>query len=375
MKYLSRRNFMGASCASVGAAASLTGLTSLAATADSRVASQNPAPKRQALMKLGTQEPSSEENFQRFARYGVRNVLGWYVKRDKSRLYPTVEELTELRDLGAKYGISIDMTNSNIGRSTRSHISAIMLGKSPERDYEIEAFQTTIKNCATAGIPAIKYYLSILPIIRTGTVKGRGDLRYRTWNIADANADGPLTAAGVVDADTYWERVTYFLDRVVPVANQYKIRIAQHPHDPPLPAHYRGIDEVLRNVAGLKRFVSIQESPYHGLNFCQGTIEEGLEDPSTQIFEVIRYFGERKKIFNVHFRNTLGHRGDFTAEIPPDVGQVDMFKAMLTYRDVGYDGMMCPDHISIGSRRDEGQQFVFDYGYIRALIQAAGDVA
>jgi len=35
-------------------------------------------PHRAVLMKLGTQEPTSEENFQRFQRYGIRNVGGWY---------------------------------------------------------------------------------------------------------------------------------------------------------------------------------------------------------------------------------------------------------------------------------------------------------
>ena len=40
---------------------------------------------------------------------------------------------------------------------------------------------------------------------------------------------------GHFDADLFWERITYFLERVVPVANQYKIKLAQHPHDPGLP--------------------------------------------------------------------------------------------------------------------------------------------
>ena len=36
-----------------------------------------------------------------------------------------------------------------------------------------------------------------------------------------------------------------------------------------------------------------------------------LENPGKEIYEVIRYFGERKKIFNVHFRNITGGFGDF----------------------------------------------------------------
>ena len=60
---------------------------------------------------------------------------------------------------------------------------------------------------------------------------------------------------------------------------------------------------MLGTVDGLKRFITITESPYHGLNFCQGTVSEMLNDPGQEIYEVIRYFGSRQKIFNVHFRN------------------------------------------------------------------------
>ena len=58
----------------------------------------------------------------------------------------------------------------------------------------------------------------------------------------------------------------------------------------------------------MKKFVLMHESKYHGINFCQGTICEMLENPKTEIFDVIKWFGERKKIFNVHFRNIVGKK-------------------------------------------------------------------
>jgi mannonate dehydratase len=354
--------------------------------------SERSRPHRQVLMKLGTQEPTSEENFQRFQRYGIRNVCGWYKVQAAGRLYPSVDELRAVTALGEKYGISIDMTDSDIGRGAAS---AIMTA-GPERDREIEAFQTTIVHCAAVGVPTLKYYLSILPILRLNGLPGRGDTYYNRWSYAalqGVNGDRLLAERDRAeiakirqtyvnfDADTFWERITYFLERVVPVANQYKVKLAQHPHDPGLPpAGIAGIPNVLGTVEGLKRFVSIHESPYHGLNFCQGTICENLENPERDLTSVIKYFGEKKKIFNVHFRNIKGHRDDFVAECFPDDGDIDLGAAVQAYRDVGYDGMLMPDHIPAidrGNRSAEAaesiqqQSFVFAYGYIRALIQQA----
>ena len=45
----------------------------------------------------------------------------------------------------------------------------------------------------------------------------------------------------------------------------------------------------LGTVEVVKRFLDICESPYHGLNFCQGTYPEMLEKPGETIYDVIRY--------------------------------------------------------------------------------------
>jgi mannonate dehydratase len=94
-----------------------------------------------------------------------------------------------------------------------------------------------------------------------------------------------------------------------------------------------------------------------------------LEKPGEEIYDVIRYFGQRGKIFNVHFRNIRGRFLNFQ-ETFPDNGDVDMIRAMRVYKEVGYDGMIMPDHVP-GIEGDQGsaQAFAFAFGYIQALIQ------
>ena len=363
---MNRRQFL-ASSGGAGAALGTAGLNAEA-----------PAPKR-ALMKLGCQSaPTNEAHLKYFARYGVRNICG-YPEVPAGQVWPGVDDLRRMVDLAAKSGIGVDCIAPPMLAS--SHIDsekhpAIMLAQSPERDRDIEGLQKLIKDSAAAGIPSIKYNMSILGVVRTERTQGRGDAMYSTWKLADSKPKTPLTRAGEVHADRFWERITYFLDHVIPVASEYKIRMACHPHDPGMPPEgYQGVDRVLGTVDGLKRFVSIRENPYHGLNFCQGTVSEMLKDPGKEIFDVIRYFGSRKKIFNVHFRNIRGRRDDFQ-EVFPDEGDIDFVEAIKVYRDVEYPYMLMPDHVPAVTADPRGlQSFAFCYGYIRALIQAVDQMA
>ena len=358
---MNRRQFVSTSGA---AAAALTTIPSGPAAA---------APKR-ALMKLGCQTaPTNEQHLRYLARYGVEGICG-YPEIAGGRLYATVEELTRMRDMAEKYRIRVELlappflASSHIDRERHP---AIMLAESPQRDRDIEDLNTLIRNCATAGIPCIKYNLCIVGDLRTARSPGRGDATYSTWRFKEAHPSSPLTRAGRVDADAYWERITYFLERVIPVATEYKVRMALHPLDPYVPPEgYQGVDCVLGTVEGLKRFIRIKESPYHGLNFCQGSVTEMLPDPGKEIFDVIRYFGTRKKIFNVHFRNIRGHRNDFV-EVYPDEGDIDFVKAIRVYKEIGYPYLLMPDHVPQAPNDPSGlQSFAYCYGYIRALIQA-----
>ena len=120
----------------------------------------------------------------------------------------------------------------------------------------------------------------------------------------------------------------------------------------------------------MKRLIAIHESPYHGLNLCLGTTAEMLQDPAHEIKDVIRYFGRRKKIFNIHFRNIRGKRDEFQ-EVFPDEGDMDMLEVMRTLNEVDYPYMVMPDHLPRHPDDPGGRQaFAFGYGYIKALIQA-----
>ena len=330
-------------------------------------------------MHVGAQRgPTNIEILQFLKRHGVNNCCG-YPPDPGERGYWLREDLEKTRELCESQGVALDMValpflaSSHIDRERRG---AIMLGKSPERDRDIDDIHKMIQGCAETGIPAFKYNMSILGVLRTERTPGRGGSSYSTWRLEEATPDPPLTRAGRVNEEEAWERITYFLDRVIPVANEYKVRAACHPHDPGVPPDgYQGVARVLGTPEGLYRFMSIQESPHHGFNLCLGTTSEMLQDPATEIHNVIRRIGGARKIFNIHFRNIRGKRDDFQ-EVYPDEGDLNMVEVARTLWEVDYPYMLMPDHMPRHADDPNGRQaFAYGFGYIKGLLQTLRDSA
>jgi len=320
--------------------------------------SQPSSTEQKVRMYVGTQQGCTSRMLQFYKRCGVNHVCG-------SPNEWTLEGLLELKKRCSDSGITLDMVPIGMPRSVG------LLGDAEHRDRQIEQTCNQIRLAADAGIPAIKYNLYVLDVLRTGTTPGRGGSRYSTWDYDRASSKESATRHGEFPATLFWDRITNFLERVIPVATEHKVKMACHPHDPGVPpGGYRGVERVLGTVEGLRQFTDIAESPYHGLNFCVGTIASNLENPSEEVFDVIRYFGNRGKIFNVHFRNIRGKRHSFQ-EVYLDEGDIDMFRVLRVLKEVGYSGMVMPDHIPQHSDdRDGLQGLAFAFGYIKGQIQA-----
>ncbi|MCP8938325.1 mannonate dehydratase [Alsobacter sp. SYSU M60028] len=321
-------------------------------------------------MYLGTQNVArDDDDFRVMAQLGIRHVCADPAGNPH---HWTLDDLKRHRDRVEALGLTLDMVQLPLSsRPIEEQYSPDILTKGPDRDRQIDSVCRLIERVGEAGIPSVKYNLNIIGIPRTERETGRGgssNSAFR-WEKADPNA--PPGLAGVVSEDENWERIDYFLERVVPVAEAAKVRLACHPHDPYTPPGYRGVTRVLGTVDGLKKFVLMRESPYHGLNFCQGTVGEMLDDPAAEIDDVIRWFGQRGKLFNVHFRNIKGRKLSFV-EVFPEEGDMDMLKSIRVYAEVGYKYMIMPDHVpKISGRDPEMTAFAFTYGYIAALLQAA----
>jgi mannonate dehydratase len=300
----------------------------------------------------------------------------------------TAASLSEFKEQLAECGVALDMIMLPLGSAAapRNEAPHVFLGPAAERDQELDQICALIGHLGQAGIPAARYNCAFLGHFRTTERLGRGGERLQSFEYAkfgsvagldplnsDEAAMQFVAAQGPLGADECWERIDHFLSRVVPVAEEFQVRLACHPEDPGLGerTHY-GVARVLGTVDGLKRFISLHESPYHGLNFCVGTVSEMLANPAEEIFEIIRYFGTRRKLFNLHLRNIRGSLDDFV-EVFPDEGDVNLRDVLRVLQEVNYEYMIMPDHVPmIAGEAPVHVGFAFCFGYIRALLQTLG---
>ena len=245
----------------------------------------------------------------------------------------------------------------------------VRLGR-PGRDGEIEDVCRTIGLLGKLGVPVVEYVFNVVGCwgySGKGNTWGRGEAIITHFDYGTCKG-APAEPGQEASAEEMWDRLTYFLERVVPAAEAAEVRLACHPSDPPVP-RLRGEERILASIADLKRLIEIVPSEANGLNFCQGTVAEMGAD----VIEAIHYFGSRDKINHVHFRNVRG-RVPCYDEVFIDEGDTDMLEAMRAYKEVGYTGTLMPDHTPrIAGDTPYGHRGrAYALGYIKALMHAVG---
>ena len=175
----------------------------------------------------------------------------------------------------------------------------------PERDAQLDKICTSIENMGKVGIPILGYYFSLAGVSghwrAYGSGGGRGDAGLKSFDY-DLVKDAPPIVDESVSVEEMWARMAYFLERVVPVAENAGVKLAAHQDDPPAESLF-GTGRLLTNHDAMQRLIDLVPSPCNGLEFCQGTVAEMGPDKT---IDAIRRFGSQDKIFYVHFRNVRG---------------------------------------------------------------------
>ncbi len=169
--------------------------------------------------------------------------------------------------------------------------------------------------------------------------------------------------------DEILENWTYFIRKVVPVAEEAGVCIGFHPDDPPGYQTMAGVARIFSNFESIKEVLQIANSPNVGIILCGGIWLEGGERMGANLEEAIHWFVTNKRTWEFHFRNVSSPVPRFL-ETFPDNGYYDMYKAMKALVDAGYGGIVHLDHAleMVGAPYTYSAYAV---GYMKACLQRA----
>ncbi|MHC4402774.1 MAG: mannonate dehydratase [Planctomycetota bacterium] len=241
----------------------------------------------------------------------------------------------------------------------------------PGRDEEIANYRAAIQALGKVGIPMCCYnFMAGIGWYRTKVdIPERGGALTSEFDNRVAKRQG-LTGWGKISEEKIWDNLTYFLQRIIPVAEEPGVKMALHPDDPPI-SPLRGIGRILTSADAFRKVLEIVPSPVNGITFCQANFKAMGED----VEAVARELCQTGKVFFVHFRDVRG-QGERFRETFHDNGPTDMPRMIQIYHEAGFSGPIRPDHAPTLAGEDNDspgyavQGKIFAIGYMKGVVQA-----
>ena len=240
----------------------------------------------------------------------------------------------------------------------------IKLGK-PTRDRYIANYQENIRRLGEAGIKCICYnFMPVFDWTRTQLDKEAadgstslvyykdqlekmdpltGELNLPGWDASYTKESLAAVFAEYarITEEDLWKNLQYFLEAVIPVAEESGVNMAIHPDDPPWPIF--GLPRIITCEKNLDRFLKLVDSPANGLTFCTGSLGSSAENDIPHMVEKYAAMG---RIHFMHIRNvkllpdgSFEESGHLSAN-----GSLDIVAIMKALHKNGFDGYVRPDH-------------------------------
>ena len=303
----------------------------------------------------------------------------------KEQGYPDLDKVLQLRRRLQSWGLDFN-------RATLPDITEDFILDRDGGEVELDNTTNAMRVFAEAGVPIARqrlqgdtfnHLLRGYRSVHRGGYLGSGhtklygrpnpaseaELRAVRAHVWDVTSTEP---PGAEELAKWWDHFTRVYERLVPVADEYGIKLVMHPTDVPLPdTPFGGL--------GFHRIIDAFPSRNVGYLYCCGTRAEAGGLPL--VLDEIHNYGRKGRIFMVHFRNVRGSMATAGAyeETALDDGDMNMFKIVQALDQVGFDGCINPDHIPIiegdyadGMTGDQvsHQGLAYAVGYIKALLAA-----
>ncbi|MGC6768469.1 mannonate dehydratase [Enterococcus sp. LJL128] len=240
----------------------------------------------------------------------------------------------------------------------------IKLGR-PTRTKYIQNYQENIRRLAKAGITTICYNFmpvfdwtrtdlsyvnkdgSTSLILDTKKIKNldpfKGDFSLPGWDesYSKDQLKDLFDAYQTISEADLWENLKYFLDQILPIAEEVGIKMAIHPDDPPYAIF--GLPRIITTDAALDKLLALNPSPANGITFCTGSLGARVDN---DIYTMLEKYLKKGRVYFMHTRNILLHENNSFEETAhmSKYGSVDMVKVLSLLNDYHYQGYLRPDH-------------------------------
>ena len=294
---------------------------------------------------------------------GVKGVISTLYDLPAGEVWPA-ERISDLKSEIEEAGLQL------LGIESVNVHDAIKAG-TPERDKYIENYITTIRNLGQLGINLICYnFMPVFDWLRTDLAHSRSDgstvMAYRQ-DIVDGispenmfsqmnnDSNGYLLPGWEpkkmdilkslfelyrdVDSEKLFDNLVYFLKAIMPVCEEFGVKMAIHPDDPAWPIFE--LPRIINNRENIARMLATVDSPCNGITFCTGSLGTS---PGNSLVDMIAEFKGRIHFAHVRNLKTYSHGFFDEAAHPSSDGSFDMFAIMKALYDSGFDGVIRPDH-------------------------------
>lgn len=241
----------------------------------------------------------------------------------------------------------------------------IKLGK-PTRDRYIENYCENIRRLAEAGIHCICYnFMPVFDWTRTqldhrlpdgstslvyykeqvdavDPLKSDSDLTLPGWDASYTREELKAVVAeyNKMTEEDLWANLTYFLERIIPVAAECDVNMAIHEDDPCWSIF--GLPRIITCEKNLDRFLKIVDDPHNGITLCTGSLGCSAEN---DVVHMAAKYAAMGRIHFVHARNVAVLENGFEERAHySECGSLDMYAILNALYKNGFNGYIRPDH-------------------------------
>ena len=257
---------------------------------------------------------------------------------DHGLIFDVVESIPVSEDIklgSANRDELIDVYCENIRRCAKYGVKCVTYNFMPVFDWTRTQLDKEDKDGSTSLVMYWDQMRGLDPLVDDIDLPG-WDASYTKDEIKDL-----FKAYAVIGEDGLWDNLTYFLQKVIPVAEECGVRMAIHPDDPPYPIF--GLPRIITCEENLDRFLKIVDSPANSLCLCTGSL--GCAK-SNDVVAMIRKYSAMDRIAFMHIRNIrILDDGSFEESGHlSDCGSLDMYEVVKALVETGFDGYVRPDH-------------------------------